>query len=361
MTYQQFPVVGPFKGFVDSMPSPHNPPNAFDEIVNFICRKGRFQTRPRIQSVGAPPDNAIIRYMKTYTDVMGFMHTLCLTTKNAYALTSGPTFNPLTYPAGVTTLEGTALPYGTVVTNGRIYFSNGSKRIIYTDGEASLKDANAPGSARFLAMNAAHLIAAYTNEPEPGEVGSIAFPIRVRWSKSGDPNDWTAFGSGANDLVEVPDEITGLATLGRNTVVLRTNGFTAMVPTGDGAAPFNFENVSLSPLGIGNRYPYSLATYADMAAFVSHNEIYTINAGMGLEPIGTNAKKRIFRQIADSQADVIMGFPVSQLGPGIDYLSYWLVIPPDHCWVYHFDEGNWQEFQADFGRVTFVGQAIIEE
>lgn len=360
MTYQNFPVIGPFQGHVDNVPTPHNPPNSFDEIVNFICRKGRVQTRPRLVDFGAPPDGAIVRLVQTYKDVENFLHTLVLTTQNAYALTTGPTYNLLTYPSGVTTLNGTTLPYGHVISNGRVYFSNGSKRILYTDGEADLKDANAPGAARFLALNAAHLIAAYTTEPETGAAGSIVYPQRVRWSKSGDPNTWTGFSAGVNDLLDIPDDITGLATLGRNTVILRNNGLSLMTPTGIGTAPFQFENITIATLGVGNAYPYSLALFADFAVFVGRQDIYMLNAGLSIESIGGRAKKKIMANLGDATGDVVSGWAVNQLGPGVDYLSYWLFIPgPNVQWIYNFDEQNWQQFESTFGRGTFVGPAVI--
>ena len=360
MTYQQFPVVGPFQGHVDNIPTPHNPANSFDEIVNFICRKGRFQTRPKMVNFGAPPDGAIVRTFRTYSDVQNFLHTLVLTTANAYSLTAGAVYNLMTYPGGIVNLTGTSLPYGVQIMNGRVYFSNGSVQILYADGESSLKDSTAPGAARFLAQNASHLIAAYMTEPEPGVVGSQVFQQRVRWSKSGDPNDWTAPGSGENDLLDVPDGITGLVTLGRNTLITRTNGLTIMTPTGIGTNPFAFENVSISPLGLGNRYPYSLAQYADFAVFISNSDIHLIDAGLGIKSIGGKAKKKIMRQLGDASGDVVIGWPVAQLGPGIDYLSYWLTIPgAEATWIYNFDEDNWQQFESSLGRPTFVGMTTI--
>jgi hypothetical protein len=297
--------------------------------------------------------------MKTFMDVQNNLHTLALTTQNAYMVTPGPVYNLLGYPGSIANLGGTSLPYGYAVTNNRVYFSNGSVEILYSDGEANLKSANAPGSARFLSLNAAHLIAAYTTEPAPGVVGSTVFPQRVRWAKSGDPNDWSSFTSGLSDLLDIPDVITGLATMGRNTGVFRTNGITAMIPTGVGANPFNFENVTQSSLGIGNYYPYSLAVYNDMACFVAQNDIYICDSGFGIKAIGGKAKKQIMQQLAASSGDVVMGFPVAQLGPGIDYLSYWLVIPPGNVWIYQFDEDNWQQFNSSVGRPTFIGSAVV--
>lgn len=362
MTYQQFPIQGPFGGFQDNLPVPHTPPNSFDEIRNFICRRGRLHTRPKLESFGAaPPDGASLRYMQTFRDIAGSRHTLALTTKSAYFLTSGPTWNLLTLPGGFGDLSGTALPYGAVYSQNRLYFSNGSTPVFYADGESSIKDSTSPGAFRFLAINANRLIGAYATEPEPGVAGSTLFPQRVRWSKSGDPTDWTSFGSGVNDLLDVPDEITGLATLGRNTIVLRENGLSLMTPTGIGTTPFAFENMVISPSGIGNIFPYSVGIYHDTAAFISSSDLWTVTAGLSLNPIGGKAKGKIFSQLEQVARDVPVGFILPTIAPGVPYLSYWLSIPgPDVVWVYHYDEDSWQEFTSVGGRLTFVGRAITE-
>lgn len=360
MTYQQFPIQGPFGGFQDHLPTPHQPPNAFDEIVNFICQKGRLWTRPQTTNFGAPPDGALLRLAQTYRDVLNGYHTLALTTKTAYALTSGPTYNVLTLPGGLTDLTGTSLPYGEAVTNGRVFFSNGSRVVMYADGESSIKDSNHPGSCRFMALNTQRLITAYTTEPEPGVSGSKDYPTRVRWSKIGDPTVWNTFDAGANDLIDVPDVITGLATLGRNTVIWRTNGFTVMAPTLNPVSPFAFDNVSASAIGIGNTQPYSIGLFHDLAVFVSETDIYSLSSGLNLNPIGGKAKKTILSQVEQASGDVVQGFAMDQIAPGVDYLSYWLSIPGlNKIWVYHYDEDNWQEFSSAAGRLTFLGKAVI--
>lgn len=360
MTYQQFPVVGPFQGHVDNVPTPHNPPNSFDEIVNFLCRKGRLHTRPKLVAFGNPPDGANVRMIRTFIDVQNNFHTLLLTTKTAYFLTGGATYNALTLPGGIPDLTGTSLPYGTVGTNSRLYFSNGSRVILYADGESSLKDSTSPGAARFLTINASRLITGYTTEPEPGVVGSRDYPQRIRWAKSGDPNVWTGFSSGFEDLLDVPDVLTGLATLGRNTLCFRTNGITLMTPTGVGSAPFRFENMTLTPLGVGNRFPYALAVFNETAVFIANDDIYTVNAGLALRPIGGKAKKKIMTQLGQASGDQVTGWAVAKLGPEVDYLSYWLSIPGvNRTWIYHFDEDNWQEFESEDGRATFIGSVTI--
>lgn len=361
MTYQQLPVQGPFEGFVDNPPSPHNPPNSFDEIENFLCWKGRLRTRPKLIAFGnVPDDEATVRAAQTFRDVQGNLHSLVLTTQNGYMITSGPVFNKLTYPVGITSLAGTALPYGIVYSQGKVFFSNGSNTILYSDGETSLKKANAIGSARFMTVNAAHLIVAYVNEPEPGVAGSIEYPYRVRWSKSGDSLDWTAFTAGFSDLLDVADVITGLATLGRNTVVFRMNGITLMGPSGIGAVPFTIETMTSALQGIGNYYPYSLATFDKYSMFVGVNDIYLMDSGLNLQAVGGKAKKRIFKDLHNAAGNQVTGAIITQFNNGQDFLSYWLTIPGVNVsWVYSQDDNSWQRFTSQAGYLSFLGALAV--
>ncbi len=358
MSYQQFPILGPFGGFQDNLPKPHTPANSFDEITNWFCRKGRFHTRCRLNGYSSAPDGAIIRKMITFQDVVNGYHTLVLTTKTPYALTAGPVWNTLTLPSPLTDLSGTNLPYGVVSTNKRVFFSNGSVPILYADGEASVKVAgDVPGAARFLATNSFHLVAAYTTEPAPGGTLSVEYPNRVRWSASGDPTDWTSFSAGFEDLLEVSDSITGLATLGVRTFIFRTNGITVMTPTDNALAPFRFDNYAIAEQGIGNKYPYSLASYNDSAAFISDSEIYKISPN-DFTPIGSKAKKSIFADLKLASGDVVSGYAVGQIGKGLDFLSYWLDIPGVSTWIYSFDDDAWTKFASASGHISALQQVV---
>lgn len=363
MSHQTLPIIGPFEGYVDNLPIPHSSPKAFDTIINWMCRKGRVHLRPKVQLWSGQPDNAIIRHIRTFRDIQNNQHTLVLTTKTAYYITTSvdpgiPTWHALTLPGGLTTLSGTALPYGVVGAEHRVYFSNGSTKILYTDGEASVKSAGYGGAARFLTVNASHLIGAYITAPEPGAAGSTVFPNRVIWSAVGNLTNWTDFSSGEADLVESSDEITGLATLGQRTFVWRTNGITIMTPTGIGEAPFRFDNLSLADTGIGTQYPYAIAVYNDRAVFVADSDIY-IASPSDLQSIGAKAKKAIFADLARVAGDEVQGFVVTKLGPSVDYLSYWLSIPGVSTWIYSMDDEAWQRFDSFLGRITSLSYATL--
>lgn len=362
MAFEQLPIPGPFKGIVDNLPRPNKPPNAFDDIRNFLVYKGRLISRPKLNAFGDPPDGAVVRLMVTFQDIQNNFHTMALTTRTPYFLTSGPTYNALTPASGAHAIPVgavTSLPYGYALINGRVYFSNGSTQVMYVDGEATYKDSTHPGAARFMGVLANHLVTCYTTEPEPNVVLSTEYPQRVRWSASGDANDWSSFTSGYTDLLEVPDAITGFATLGRSGFIFRSNGISIMTPTGQGLSPFQFDQVTNAPQGVGAYYPYSLAVFGGVAAFVAQNDVYSFD-GSTLTPFGGEAKKKIFADIALATGDVISGWIVPKLGPAMDYLSYWLSVPgPNVTWVYSYDDQAWQRMTSAAGSLTTISNVLV--
>lgn len=360
MTQTVIPIKGPFKGVVSDLPTPGDL-QAFDDVNNFLCRKGRIQTRPRLNAFGAPPDGALVRYIGTFQDADNNYHTLVLTTQNAYMITAGPVWHLLINPVG--TLAGTALPYGLEKLISRVYFSNGSAPVLYSDGETSLKVAgDVPGAARFMAQNTDHLILAYTTEPSPLSPGALDFPRRVRWSASGNPDEWDPgvdFTAGFADQEEVPDVITGLLTLGRNTYIFHEAGVIIMYPTGNGVIPYAFEDYILGPAGFGNMYPYALASAGAFGISISFNEIWKFS-GNSIDPIGLGNKKRIFDDLQQSTLTGVTGRCIPALGQGFDYSSYWLSIPgPNVTWIYSFDDGNWQRFTSADGYLTSLSLASV--
>lgn len=352
-------------GVVTDIPAP-GALNAFDDMRNFLCRKGRIITRPRLNSYGTPPDGATVRAMITFIDGLNNYHTLVLTTQNAYMLTPGPVWHLLTYPVGVVNLSGTALPYGIVSILNQIYFANGSVPLLFSDGSAALQVAgDVPGSGRFLTSNSQTLIMAATTEPAPGIVNSTFFPNRVRWSADGLPQEWNNtvdFSAGFNDLVEVPDVITGLTTLGRNTYIMRTNGITVMYPTGNTGVdtlPFGFEDYDFAPLGVGNAYPYSLATYGPRCVFVANDDIYMFD-GSTPQPIGYGNKKAIYKDIEQAAGGPIGGQILPSLGIGFDFLAYYLSIPgPNVTWVFGWDEKNWMRIDSSAGFLSGLNLVAV--
>lgn len=348
--YKPYPITGPFLGIVDAVPRPNAPANAFDDCLNFLLRKGRIQSRPPFNAFLSLAAGEVPRFGVTFRDINNNYHTLVLSEKaanagQAYFLSSGALF-PLTLPGGITITN--SRPYNFVQALRRVYFSNGDMVVCYSDGSQNVRVAgDVPGGARFIGVLANHLIIAYTTEV------NIDYPSRVRWSKSGDPNSWNTFSSGLNDILDVGEDITGYVTLSRTGYLFRKNGVTIITPTGVGTNPFSFDHFSTAFKGIGNAYPYSLASYGTSAVFVAEDDIYQLDAGSGLTPIGTNCKGKIFADLAAASSPPT-AFIIPGFGPTFDYLSYWLNIPGKSTWVYHNDEKSWVRVSSAQGAITFI-------
>lgn len=363
MTFQILPIRGPFKGINSDTPSPESAPNEFDDVLNFFVRKGRIQTRPNLSGyIGVTPNGQIIRYTGKFKDANGNFHTFFLVNyfsgqTPAYMLSTGPpTLNPLTIPGLAAGQQGSVQLFTDAHIQNQIYFANGGYPLSYLDGSSTVQFAgDTPGTCNFLAVNTSHLVQAYCTEPATGQTGSKVFPRRVRWSASGNPLEWDPaidFTAGLNDLLEVPDDITGINTLGRNSFVWRSNGVTVMFPTGIGLAPFDFENFSLAPDGVGNFFPYSLATYTNWCTFVAQDNIYRFDVS-SMTPIGGMSKKKIYTDLSNAGSDPVWGRIVPNFTLGFDFLCYMLTIPgPNITWIYTFDDGQWVRFSSSQGYLT---------
>jgi hypothetical protein len=371
MAFDQLPIAGPFGGIVDDQPRPTKDPKTWDDLVNFIPYEGRLISRPRLNGYGNPPDGAIVRLMYRFTDLQGFDHNLVLTTQTAYAVTGTtvPTYNVLALPAPLTNLSGTNLPYGIAVMLGRVYFCNGSTTGLYAEGSDHIAGADGSGPLgawRFAGVLGNHLVVLNTTEPAPGYPGSTRYGNRVKWSASGDPQTWdVGAGStaGFTDLLEVPDQITGFSTLGRSGYIFRNNGITLMTPTGVGVAPFQFDQITNAPLGVGNWYPYSLSTYGSICCFASSSDVYAFD-GSSFNNIGKAARKKIFADIGATPVNSIYGWIIPRLGAGFPLFSYWLSLPNSVqggpvCWVFNFDSQAWWRFWTPYGQLTALGNLLV--
>jgi hypothetical protein len=361
MTYQQQVIRGPFKGINSDTPPPEAAPNEFDDVLNFFVRKGRAQSRPQLGAY--LNDNLFTRYLGKFKDANGNFHTFRLVNYNsgqtpAYFITAGPVSNALAIPGLAAGQSGSNSLFADAHIQNQVYFANGGYPLAYLDGSNAVQFAgDTPGTCNFLAVNANHLIQAYCTEPATGQTGATIFPRRVRWSASGNPLEWspaTDFTAGVNDLLEVPDDITGINTLGYPSYIWRSNGITVMYPTGDGLSPFDFFNYSLAPDGVGNFFPYSLATYTNWCNFVAQDNIYRFDTS-GFTPIAGMAKKKIYADLAANTGDSIWGRIVPNFTLGFDFLCYILTIPgPNVSWIYTYDDGQWVRFSSSQGYLTAV-------
>jgi hypothetical protein len=172
----------------------------------------------------------------------------------------------------------------------------------------------------------------------------------IWWSANGLPLQWDPTqntSAGFNAFLDVPDQITGFATLGIAGYIFRTNGITQMTPTGSAIIPWEFDHMWASDHGIGNVLPFSIAQYGPTAVFVAEDNVYSLSV-TNAQPIGGTARDSIYTDIAKCLAQGGNMRPYASIVPkyksGYIYLTYNLLIPFlgfIRMYVYSFEDKNW--------------------
>lgn len=326
----------PFQGINTVLPENEIGKEFTPSCLNFMSRNGELFTRPKmVRYIDGPQDNRPIRALCTFLDSNYVSHTVAVTATGLWQLSQSWN-NPPTTPdwnlvGQFTTIPGPDVPYANAVFINKFFFTNGGNALNYWDGITNnIQTATTVAGALFLIELDAHLIMGYTVE------NGIPFPQRIRWSVSGNVIDTSSVvqdawnpasnvGAGFNDMLDVPDQILGLAPIGRVGFVYRTNGITEITPVGKGTQPFNFDHMWASNNGIGNIYPYTLAIYGPNSVFIAKDEIYYMTIG-ALNTVGGGARDEIYADLNNAAAQPIAGiFP--RTTETYVHLCYELAIP----------------------------------
>lgn len=191
-----------------------------------------------------------------------------------------------------------------------------------------------------------HLILANITIKDQNGAGTIYnFPNTIWWSANGLPLQWDPTvntSAGFNSFLDVPDLITGMATLGVAGYLFRTNGITQFAPTGSAVTPFRFDHMWASDHGIGNVLAWSIAQYGPTAAFVAQDNIYALSV-TNAQAIGGTARDAIMADIANASGPPFANF-IPIFKAGYVYLTYQLIIPIGNIlrfYLYSFEDKNW--------------------
>lgn len=378
------PVISPpWGGWNDSMPPNIASMNSFSQITNWLINKGRIFSFPN--RAAFPPSGIVqpggLSYpflgLRSFQDGLGNYHTAGFVA--GYAMYFDVVGNDWAAQvwvdaSGNNRLQMTPVsynPYSTEIVFNKLFFSNGGPPLSYMDGGlGSFVAGDVPGSCYFLGKLAGHLMMINTIEPVLNVPGSTAYTGRVRWSMENNPLVWVTnpvtgiqeFTAGSVDLTDVEDQLTGWATINSIGYAFRNSGITTFTPTGVAANPFQIENFSIGPAGVGNMFPYCLAVYGTRCVFPAEDDIYMFD-GTAPTPIGGAAKRSIYPDLVNASGQCI-AFIIGRLFSGVDYLSYWLLCPQQNnsftsAWIYHFDDGTWVNEQLNFGGVTAANTVAI--
>lgn len=163
-------------------------------------------------------------------------------------------------------------------------------------------------------------------------------PWKVRWSKEGDPTNWTDDTAGFNDFIDTEEPIVGLGVTGDNLIVFKGASYSIGYRTGQATNPIAFPG---QKKGIGLYAPYSVVHVAGTVAWMGIDDFYFLN-GDSAESIGGPIRKKFFDLVSDDQAKAVFG---------INNLRYnqatWVANTSSGQYVFAYDwkEKSWQVYQ----------------
>jgi len=224
------------------------------------------------------------------------------------------------------------------VVDDKFCFTNQGVDVQYWAGTgyaAALDSTNAKG-AKYCIEYADRLVLANTEE------SGNRSPTTVRWSKNGDPTDWTDSTAGSVDLLESEEAITGLGKVGNDLVVFKRNSIVFGSRSGISTSPIIFPR---QIAGIGCIAPYSIVHAMGTVWWVGADNIYKM---VGSQPVpvgGLNSQIR--NKIFDNYvAASMVGHTVGAHNP-IEHEILWsfeLSGPDIMIVAYDYINDNWNVY-----------------
>ena len=151
--------------------------------------------------------------------------------------------------------------------------------------------------AAYLFMLDGYMCAASCRFPTGGGTGNIVSPT-IAWSVPGGFTTWDPTvdaRAGYNQLDDVSDRITGVATEGRSAFIFRLYGITEQDPnlgSNAGLQPFIWYHLWASPQGVG-AVDNTVAQYGEVSCFLSSDNVYSISLSGGVQQIGSKIISKI--------------------------------------------------------------------
>jgi hypothetical protein len=182
--------------------------------------------------------------------------------------------------------------------NDNIYFGNGGDYVqVYTgvDMCTNLDTTNAV-QARYLIEYANRLVLA--------DYGATREATSVKWSKEGDPSDWTDDTAGSNTFLQSDDYITGLGKVGGSLVVYQRDALIFGQRTGISTAPISFPRTKR---GVGCIAPYSIVDVRGTNVFFGRDDVYIIE-GESPYPIGDKIRDKLFSVATPPELEKAFGY-----------------------------------------------------
>lgn len=368
--YQEIAYRAPYRGWNTRAPENMIPSSDSPFINNFIFRNAEILSAPRFKVAIPHPPNAAtaIKVIHSFVDSNGVAHTVAINSSDLYQLIYRSVPPPgegnwlwnlvQNFNAG---RSGQIFDIKTFL--NKIYWTSGTVNKVWSwDGIAqTVSEATNKYGGYFLGELGFHLILLNTLEDDAGDI--VPFPQRVRWTPSGLPNVWDPVsnpGAGFNDMLDVPEAITGFLTIGRVGYIFRANGISQMTLTGQGARPFNFDHLWASDKGIGNIYHQTISSYGSVGMFISTEDIYKLTP-RSFDNVGMGARDKILNDLSDATY-----LPTASILPNYNqkyiWLTYHLFIPQgNNCivWFFNIEDNTWSRRILESGFPTGKIKSVL--
>lgn len=160
--------------------------------------------------------------------------------------------------------------------NDLLCFTNGDTHVQKYTGSGTATDLDATNAtrARYCIEYANRLVLLDTY------IDGSRRPFTLKYSKNGDPTNWTDSSAGEVDLIETEEIGMGLGKVGSNLVVYKTDSLVFGHTTGDPVAPIAFGR---EVRGIGTPAPYSIVHALGTNVFIGRNGFYIIEGDRAIE------------------------------------------------------------------------------
>jgi len=128
-------------------------------------------------------------------------------------------------------------------------------------------------------------------------------PWLVRFSKSGDPTDWTDSTAGYYTFYDSSEPITGMGIVDGQLVVYKKTQYHIGTLTGTSTDPVSFRGHFVGP---GLYAPYSLVAFGGTNAWCGVDDFYIMNGNVA-QSIGAQIRKKFFDIVSDDDLTKVVG------------------------------------------------------
>jgi len=220
------------------------------------------------------------------------------------------------------------------VVNGTFCFSHGLINVMVWSGTGLASELNGT-----YAKQARHMIA-YDDRLLIADivVSGNRNPWMLKWSKIGDPSDWTDTTAGYKNFLDTQEPITGLGVVGGMLMVYKNTMYHISRKTGNSTAPFSFPQ---DRRGKGLYAPDALLHAEGTNYFMGLDDFYRMNGDVA-EEIGASVRKKFFEICSDTELKKVFGMANLRF----NQVAWTVTDTDDHQWtfVYNYKEKSWSVY-----------------